>query len=193
RLSRLFGLGDTMTLDAATAHRARQPGSVQGAMVDKLTDELATTRRALVRRIQGWADELEFDDEPALEPGLNAWLALQRKVAANSRQLRDKVRKSMKDQGQNLARLAEVDAVFGPTQASFTSHGFSSPSRVLEQRFLQLLTSAEHHQTPGQARDHWFHRYREVAAALFLAQLDVRLNQVRGLLEACHNVLNNTP
>src|SRR5690554_7792159 len=74
RLSRLFGLGDTMTLDAATAYRARQPGLVQGAVIEKLTDELATTRRALVRRVQTWADELEFEGEPEFEPVVNAWL-----------------------------------------------------------------------------------------------------------------------
>ena len=194
RLSRLFGLGDTMTLDAATAYRARQAGSVQVAMVDKLTDELATTRRALIRRIQGWADELEFDDEPELEPALNAWLALQRKVAANSRQLRDKVRKSMKDQGQNLARLAELDAVFDHTMASYTSQSFSSLSQVLEQRFQQLQTPSEQHQASGQApEDNWFHRYCADAQALLLAELDVRLEPALGLLEACHNEVNNTP
>jgi len=162
-------------------------------MVDKLTDELATTRRALIRRIQGWADELEFDDEPELEPALNAWLALQRKVAANSRQLRDKVRKSMKDQGQNLARLAELDAVFDHTMASYTSQVFSNLSQVLEQRFQQLQTSSEQHQTQGQAPDNWFHRYCEDAQALLLAELDVRLEPALGLLEACHNEVNNTP
>jgi len=193
RLSRLFGLGDTMTLDAATAYRARQPGQVQGAVVDKLTDELATTRRALVRRVHTWADELEFEGEPECEPVLNVWLALQRKIAANSRQLRDKVRKSMKDQSQTLARLAELDAVFDHTMAGYTSQCFSTISQVLEQRFRALQTSDEQPQTSGQASHDWFHRYCEEAQALLLAELDVRLEPVLGLLEACHNEVNNTP
>src|SRR5690554_1323127 len=192
RLSRLFGLGDTMTLDAATAYRARQAGSVQVAMVDKLTDELATTRRALIRRIQGWADELEFDDEPELEPALNAWLALQRKVAANSRQLRDKVRKSMKDQGPKLAHLAELDAVFDQTMAGYTAQCFSHIPKVLEQRFEHRSTTPEQSPTPATTAD-WFHRYCEEAQSLLLAELDVRLEPVLGLLEACHKEVNNTP
>ena len=193
RLSRLFGLGDTMTLDAATAYRARQPGQAQGAVVDKLTAELATTRRALVRRVHTWADELELEGEPECEPVLNAWLALQRKIAANSRQFRDKVRKSMKDQGQTLARLAELDAVFDHTMAGYTGQCFSTVSQVLEQRFRALQTSDEQPQTSGQAPHDWFHRYCEEAQALLLAELDVRLEPVLGLLEACHNEVNNTP
>ncbi|WP_138435307.1 DUF3348 family protein [Marinobacter shengliensis] len=193
RLSRLFGLGDTMTLDAATAYRARQPGQVQGAVIDKLTDELATTRRALVRRVHTWAEELAFEREPEFEPVLNAWLALQRKIAANSRQLRDKVRKSMKDQGQTLARLAELDAVFDHTMAGYTSQCFSTVSQLLEQRFRASQPSIEPPQTAGQAPHDWFHRYCEEAQALLLAELDVRLEPVLGLLEACHNEVKNTP
>src|SRR5690554_5377445 len=99
RLSRLFGLGDTMTLDAATAYRARQPGAVQGAVVNKLTDELATNRRALVHRVHTWADELEFEGEPEFGPVLSSWLALQRKIAANSRQFRIKEGNPLKVRG----------------------------------------------------------------------------------------------
>ncbi|MET4026141.1 hypothetical protein ABIE59_001666 [Marinobacter sp. MBR-99] len=193
RLSRLFGLGDTMTLDAATAYRARQPGPVQDAVVEKLTDELTTTRRALVRRVRTWADDLELEGEPEFEPVLNAWLALQRKIAANSRQLRDKVRKSMKGQSQTLARLAELDAVFDHTMAGYTSQCFSTVSKVLEQRFRTLQTSPEHPNNSGKATGDWFHRYCEEAQALLLAELDVRLEPVLGLLEACHNEVNNTP
>lgn len=193
RLSRLFGLSDTMTLDAATAFRTRQSGYVQGALVDQLTDELATTRRALVRRIHGWADELAFDDELEFEPMLNAWLALQRRIAANSRQLRDKTRKAMKDQGQNLARLAELDAVFDHTMAGYTSQCFANLSQVLEQRFQQLQAPSAENQTSSPTPDNGFHRYCEEAQALLLAELDVRLEPVLGLLEACHNEVNNTP
>ncbi len=193
RLSRLFGLGDTMTLDAATAYRARQPGQVQGAVVDKLTDELVTTRRALVRRIHTWVDELEFEGEPEFEPVLNAWLVLQRRIAATSRQLRDKVRKSMKDQGQALARLAELDSVFDHTIAGYTSQCFAQVTQVLEQQFRQLQAPSDQPHNSSHAPDHWFYRYCEEAQALLLAELDVRLEPVLGLLEACHNEVNNTP
>lgn len=193
RLGRLFGLGDTMNLDAATAYRTRQPGEVQEAMVDRLTDELATTRRALIRRIQEWANELEFEGEPEFEPVQNAWLALRRRITANSRQLRDKVRKAMQTQGQTLARLAELDSVFDHTMAGYTSQSFSQISRVLEQRFQALQTPSEQTQESGQPTENWFHRYCEETQIMLLAELDVRLEPVLGLLEACHNEVNKTP
>lgn len=183
RLGRLFGLGDTMSLDAAIAWRSRHPGSPQAAVVERMTEELATSRRALVRRIEDWAGDVTFDDEPAFEPLQNAWLGVQRKVAATSRQLRDKVRKIMKDQSSALAHLAELDAVFDHAMASYTSQCFAKVPKELEQRF-QTLQNADR---PTPESDNWLHRYCEEARNLLLAELDVRLEPVLGLLEACHN------
>ncbi len=164
-------------------------------MVDRLTEELATIRKALVQRIRGFGSDLEFAGEPELEAALNAWLALQRKVAANSRQLRDKVRKSMKDQGPKLAHLAELDAVFDQTMAGYTAQCFSHIPKVLEQRFEHRSTTPPEQSppTPPATTADWFHRYCEEAQSLLLAELDVRLEPVLGLLEACHKEVNNTP
>ncbi|MGC8120133.1 DUF3348 family protein [Marinobacter sp. VGCF2001] len=192
RLSRLFGLGDTMNLDAATAYRCRQNGFPQSSVIDRLTDELASTRTALIRRIQSLTDELNNGTEPGPEAILNAWLALQRKVAASSRQLRDKVRNAMKDQGHAMARLAQLDAVFDHTMAGYTSQCFAQIPRVLEQRFHSLQTPSDSSPDTGLAPDNRLHRYCEDAQNLLLAELDVRLEPVLGLLEACHNEVNHS-
>lgn len=183
RLGRLFGLGDTMTLDAAIAWRSRCPGSPQPAVIERLTEELATSRRALIRRIEDWAGDVTFDDEPTFEPLQNAWLGVQRKVAATSRQLRDKVRKAMKDQNPALAHLAELDSVFDHAMASYTSQCFATVPKELEQRF-QTLKDAD---SPTPDNNDWLHRYCQEAQNLLLAELDVRLEPILGLLEACHN------
>lgn len=183
RLGRLFGLGDTMSLDGAIAWRSRHPGSPQPAAIERLTGELASSRRALIRRIEHWADKVEFEGEPAFEPLHHAWLGAQRKVAATSRQLRDKVRKAMKDQSPALAHLAELDAVFDHTMASYTSQCFAKVPKELEQRF-QTLKNADR---PTPDADDWLHRYCEEAQNLLFAEMDVRLEPVLGLLEACHN------
>ncbi|MEP3588061.1 MAG: DUF3348 family protein [Marinobacter sp.] len=193
RLSRLFGLGDTMTLDAATAFRSRQRGMDQGPVFEQLTKELSNTRRALRRKVSRYGEEVEPGESLSAEPYLNAWLVLQRKVAASSRQLRDKVRKEMKEHNQNLARLAELDSVFDHTMASFTGQCFSHISKVLEQRFHSLQTPSDSSPDTGIAPDDWLHRYCEEAQNLLLAELDVRLEPVLGLLEACHNEVNNSP
>lgn len=193
RLSRLFGLGDTMKLDAATAHRARQTGFPQPAAVDRLTAELANTRKALIRRIQSFTETLDTGTEPDPETALNAWLALQRKVASSSRQLRDKVRNAMKDQGHAMARLAQLDAVFDHTMAGYTSQCFAQIPRLLEQQFRSLQTPSDASPDTGTAPDNRLLCYCEKAQSLLLAELDVRLEPVLGLLEACHNEVNHSP
>ncbi|WP_100638375.1 DUF3348 family protein [Marinobacter salexigens] len=197
RLGRLFGLSDTLVLDSAIAFRARHPGMDQGSTFERIIQELATTRTALIRKIKQYGDDIEPANEVDVEPWLNTWLTLQRRVTAASRQLRDKTRKAMKDHSQNLARLAELDATFDHAMAGYTSQCFSHISKVLEQRF-HALSSAEQttselsHET-GIAPDDWLHRYCEEAQNLLLAELDVRLEPVLGLLEACHNEVMDSP
>ncbi|TNE98681.1 MAG: DUF3348 family protein [Gammaproteobacteria bacterium] len=192
RLSRLFGLGDTMSLDAAQAHRSRQPGAPQAGTVENLVKELANTRRILVKRLREYGHDVEAAEKPGPEPYINALLATQRKIAATTRQLRDKVRKSMKDQGQTLARLAEMDAVFDHTMASYTGQCFAQIPRVLEQRFQSLRSSFEQDSGSEADPENWLHRYCEEAQNLLLAELDVRLEPILGLLEACHNEVSHT-
>lgn len=193
RLSRLFGLGDTMSLDSAQAFRSRQPGVPQAGTLELLVRELANTRRALAKRARAYGSDIEAGDDTSSEPYINALLASQRKIAATTRQLRDKVRKAMRDQGQTLARLAEIDAVFDHTMAAYTGQCFAQIPRVLEQRFQSLHTSFEQEPASGANPDSWLYRYCEEAQNLLLAELDVRLEPVLGLLEACHNEVSITP
>lgn len=197
RLGRLFGLSDTLVLDSAIAFRTRHPGMNQGPMFERIIQDLATTRTALVRKISTYGDDIEPTDNVDFELYLNSWLTLQRRVVAASRQLRDKTRKAMKDHNQNLARLAELDSTFDHAMAGYTSQCFSHISKVLEQRFHALFpteqtTSDPFHET-GRAPDDGLHRYCEEAQNLLLAELDVRLEPVLGLLEACHNEVMDSP
>ncbi|AZT84946.1 DUF3348 family protein [Marinobacter sp. NP-4(2019)] len=192
RLGRLFGLGNTMSLDAALSFRGGQPTVTQSAVVERLSRELATTRQALIGRIHGYGDDIEREDPVAFETYLNSWLTLQRKIAATTRQLRDKVRKDMKNQGQALARLAELDSVFDHTMAGYTSQCFSQISKVLEQRFQALMTSSGQHREPDTQSGDPLHRYCEEAQNLLIAELDVRLEPVLGLLEACYNEVSDS-
>ncbi|MBU2873576.1 DUF3348 family protein [Marinobacter salexigens] len=187
RLGRLFGLSDTLVLDSAIAFRARQTGMDQRAVFDRVIQELATSRQALIRKIKTYSDDLEPTDCVEFEHYLNSWLTLQRKVIAVSRQLRDKTRKAMKDHSQTLARLAELDATFDHAMAGYTGQCFSHIPKVLEQRFQSLAHDTSC--TPYNG----LHRYCEEAQNLLLAELDVRLEPVLGLLEACQNEVTNSP
>ncbi|BES72727.1 hypothetical protein RE428_37450 [Marinobacter nanhaiticus D15-8W] len=197
RLSRLFGLGDTMKLDAALAYRIRQPATPQPATpqraaLERLVQELASIQRLLVRRIRGYGTDIDIEGQLTAEPYSQALLTTQRKIAATTRQFRDKVRSTLKDQGQDLARLAEVDAVFDHTMAGYTVQCFSRVSTVLEQRFQALESASTQAADPGSEPDDWLRRYCEDTQNLLLAELDVRLEPVLGLLEAFHNEISQT-
>ncbi|WP_417521757.1 DUF3348 family protein [Marinobacter sp.] len=186
RLGRLFGLSETLILDSAITFRARQTGMDQRAVFDRVIQELANSRQALMRKIKTYGDDVEPNDCVDFEHYLNSWLSLQRKAIAVSRQLRDKTRKAMKDHSQTLARLAELDVTFDHAMAGYTSQCFSHIPKVLEQRFQALAQFASC--TP----DDGLHRYCEEAQNLLLAELDVRLEPVLGLLEACQNEVMNS-
>ncbi len=196
-LGRLFGLSDTLALDSAIGFRTRQPGMDQGPAIERVIQELTNTRRALIRKIRSYGSEVEPTDSLEFEPYLNAWTTLQRRVVAASRQLRDKTRKVMKEYNQNLARLAELDSAFDHAMAGYTSQCFSHIPKVLEQRFQALAPApkdlSELSDETGIAPEDWLHRYCEEAQNLLLAELDVRLEPVLGLLEACHNEVANSP
>lgn len=193
RLSRLFGLGDTMKLDAAIAFRTRQPGRPERGTIERLVQELVSTRQVLAKRIHGYGCDIDPDEHPTAESYIHALLAIQRKIAATTRHLRDKVRKAMRDQGPNLARLAEMDTVFDHTMAAYTGQCFAQIPKVLEQRFLALESTYKQASRPDSDPDTWLHHYCEEAQNLLLAELDVRLEPVVGLLEACHNEATHTP
>ncbi|MCG8519982.1 MAG: DUF3348 domain-containing protein [Pseudomonadales bacterium] len=190
RLGRLFGLGDTMNLEAALGFRGR-PGGLGGtATLERLCQELARIRRTLTAKIQQYGDDADHS-APAFAPLQEAYLARQRELAAASRQFRSKVRSALAEQGPALGKLCELDAVFDHTLAAFTSQGFANIPRVLEQRFQALQTSAT--EAPATDAGGWFHQYCEEAQGLLLAELDVRLEPALGLLEAFHNEVSNTP
>lgn len=196
-LGRLFGLSDTLALDSAIGFRTRQPGMDQGPAIERVIQELTNTRRALIRKISSYGSDVEPTDGVDFEPYLNAWITLQRRVIAASRQLRDKTRKVMKEHNQNLARLAELDSAFDHAMAGYTSQCFSHIPKVLEQRFQALAQALQSPsdipQEAGITPGDWLHSYCEEAQNLLLAELDVRLEPVLGLLEACHNEVTHSP
>lgn len=206
RLGRLFGLSDTLTLDSAIAFRARQPGMDQTLAIERIIHELANTRRVLAGKISSYGNDIAPTDSLDFEPYLTAWQTLQRRVIAASHQLRDKTRKVMKEHNPNLARLAELDVAFDRAMAGYTNQCFSHIPKVLEQQFQALsqapsqALSQTRFQAPsdlpheaGIAPGDRLHRYCEDAQNLLLAELDVRLEPVLGLLEACHNEVTNSP
>ncbi|MEC7815368.1 MAG: DUF3348 family protein [Pseudomonadota bacterium] len=185
RLGRLFGLADTMALDKAMSTRNNVSPS-PALPLESLINDLITARRALHQKIREYPQSPVVEARDA-EPDLNAdvllnrWLLLHRKVAATANQLRDRVRKALQSAGGDLARLAELDAVFDHTMAAYASQNFGQVTRVVEQQIAGLFNdTAPCHPDPLQS-------VCTQAQSLLMAELDVRLEPVLGLLEACQH------
>lgn len=157
RLGRLFGLGDTMELDAALAFRAKGQFQPSSDLASKLQHTLSSTRDKLVQRLQLCFNTTASDTTPGLpvlEPGqkpdtgnqaapdvapyLNFYLARQRELAAATRQLRTKVRNAVATTSPAMAHLAQLDTVFDHTLAGYSSQSFATLPALVEKRFHTL-------------------------------------------------------
>ncbi|MDX1458114.1 MAG: DUF3348 family protein [Marinobacter sp.] len=206
RLGRLFGLADTMTLDAALARRkggAEQPGQ---ETADRLQKGLASARQALKEQLEASFSSHESRSAPGLPepregdapdslPDVSRYqrfyLARQREIVAGVRQHRAQIRNTLAKSSPALAQLAELDAVFESTMSNFVGQSFGVIPGILEKRFEALWQA---HQQAHPAEEQapadwmrpgaWLHQFCQDMKTLLLAELDVRLEPVLGLLDA---------
>lgn len=221
RLGRLFGLGDTMDLDSALAFRAKGDFQADPDSIDKLKNDLDVTRSKLVDRLhQSFTNsdanagpslpQPDLDERgeqpPAFTPYQDFYLARQRELAAGTRQLRTRVRNVIATASPTMAHLVKLDTVFDHTLAGYTSQSFATLPTLLEKRFhtlwqgRQQMTFDQQDHDPAQCPVQdwikpggWLHQYCQEMQMLLLAELEVRLEPVIGLLDAFTNEVRNTP
>lgn len=188
RLARLFGLGDTMTLDAATRSQPAVADRAEPVALERLVRGLDDTRISLAAQIDQYGETLLND--PAHtgfgpEPFIEAWLMVQRKITASTRQQRTRIRKAVAARGPSLARLAAMDDVFDHTLAGWSSQCFSQLGDVLTRHFLALQTAASATPADAASSSDWHRQFCNDARQLLRAELEARLEPALGLLEAC--------
>ena len=98
--------------------------------------------------------------------------------------LRRRLRSSLADRSPALAKLAELDIVMEQVVGAQERALLATVGARLEPRFEQLR-GAHDDATPGP----WLERFRQEMRDLLLAELDLRLQPVEGLLEACRQSL----
>jgi hypothetical protein len=100
--------------------------------------------------------------------------------------LRRRLRSSLADRSAALAKLAELDIVMEQVVGAQERALLATVASRLEPRFDALRG------TPGDAPVQpgpWLEQFRQEMRALLLAELDLRLQPVEGLLEACRQSL----
>ena len=96
--------------------------------------------------------------------------------------LRRRLRSSLADRSGALAKLAELDIVMEQVVGAQERTLLATVAARLEPRFDQLRGAQD--DVPSQPGP-WLERFRQEMRGLLLAELDLRLQPVEGLLEAC--------
>jgi hypothetical protein len=100
--------------------------------------------------------------------------------------LRRRLRSSLADRSAALAKLAELDIVMEQVVGAQERALLATVAARLEPRFDQLRGVKD--DVPVQPGP-WLERFRQEMRGLLLAELDLRLQPVEGLLEACRQSL----
>ena len=100
--------------------------------------------------------------------------------------LRRRLRSSLADRSSSLAKLAELDTVMEQVVGAQERALLAGVAGRLEPRFDSLRgTQGDAPSAAATPPGPWLDRFRQEMRSLLLAELDLRLQPVEGLLEAC--------
>jgi hypothetical protein len=143
---------------------------------------------------------VSYDDAIAYEPYRRYHRAHQRDMELQVRPLRTKVREVLANASPALKQLAELDAAFDGILSERESKLLSTLPSLLEKRFKQLQKAHQLTHVDSQTADApdlwmkpggWLARFCGELQAVLVAELDIRLQPVEGLIEALKNNIEN--
>ena len=215
RLSQWLGVSDAITLHAA--HQSIKPvagGMTSGAragVAKALGEDFHRVRTALVKSIMasGVAPPARNNRDRSLlpqpegvaeadagfAPYQQRYLEQQRQMALRIEALRGQVRHAVAA-SPRLVPLAAMDEVLERMFGTREQQLMGTVPVVLERRFEELRTAHELERTAAQQPDDpaawrqpggWLHRFGQELEASLLAEMEVRLQPVTGLMEALNN------
>jgi hypothetical protein len=174
----------------------------RNAMVESIIKKFTASPGSMPFRLPQPKAEL-LESSSAAEPYLKAYLSLQGELEAQVQKLRVKLRHELTQLSPTLAQLAELDAALGDTLALQTRKQLMHIPRLLGSRFQILRqqvkeTTAEPGEETQEHRektqqhdidswmqtDGWLNQFLSEMQSVILAELELRLQPVMGLLEA---------
>jgi hypothetical protein len=202
RLSLWLDWSDAISLSAALngAGAPTPPHAPTGVLppASAIFEEFARVRADLVKSIT--TDGLFTVDKASMKPPTpspdtatdNAmdfspyrrqYLAHQRAMAERIALLRVNVRTALSKRSPSLSRLAALDAVLDEALSARERHLLSHVTPLLEKRFKHLRESHLETMAETQQTD-WWPAYRKDMQHVLLAELDMRLQPIEGMMEA---------
>lgn len=215
QLGRLIGLSDSISLARSLGQLPLKAGDPSVENAGAVRDDLLASRREMMRIIvESFAPQAgstgiqapslsvgtRIEALQTFEPYRRFYSMHQAEMAGAIQSLRQRVRNGVAGFSVELNQLAELDRILGESLSIHTGKLFNLCPKLLEERFKQLLqahrdSSAETNVTephqwlmPGG----WLELFYQDMKELLLAELDVRLQPVFGLLEALDEQTRNT-
>lgn len=199
RLAQWLDFTDAISLSAAlkpvAARGGDGPAGEPCSKMAAVQAEVARVQAALIQSI-GSNEALRGDGVADFSPFHRAYLAQQRSMDGSIGPLRAKVRSALSGLSPALGQLAALDAVMEETLRARERNLFMGLPLLLERRFeqlrrghLALLAEARVEDRPElwTQPGGWLARFRGDMQNVLLAELDLRLQPVLGLIEATGN------
>lgn len=191
RLGQWLSVADVITLRAAhqsiDSPDAARPVRVRAAGTCDVQDALLRVREDLESAVTAREAAAAPEPDTGYAPYHRRYLEHQRRMAMSIGSLRDRVRQALATASPRLARLAELDAVLERMLGRREQQLLSTVPAFLKQRFEQLRGQhpgdAGAVAPPGALPDTFAREFQEA----LLAELDLRLQPVTGMIEALRN------
>jgi hypothetical protein len=180
---RLSAVHQSSRTDAAAAGtpRTNSPAPRVRAAGEELRQARATLAKAIAQVVDTDASD------PGYLPYKRRHLELQRRMELLIPPLRDHLRSALASASPRLRQLAELDAVLEQVVAPREQSLLPTVAGFLEQRFNQLRQG---HASSSDGDKAWLRTFEQDWRDALLAELDLRLQPVTGLLEALTNESN---
>jgi hypothetical protein len=156
---------------------------------EALSADLQRVRSALAGAIAQDPRSLALSPEGS-KPWQQRHLELQRQMEQMIQPLREHVQQALARGSPRLRQLAALDAVMAQALAAREQAVLPTVTTLLERRFVQLRAQANGDGTSEGAAT-WLDDYAGEWRQVLLAELDLRLQPVLGLIEALGNELKN--
>jgi hypothetical protein len=206
RLSQWLAVSDAITLRAAhqsippvaRGRPARAPAAataalgehfqrVRTSLVKAITASPTPSTRAPRERHPAPPGEEAAAPDDGFAPFLQRYLDRQRQMALQIEALRGQVRSVLTKASPRLAPLAAFDAVLEQMLGTREQKLMGTVPQVLERRFDQLHARHSPESDTGASPHGWQQAFGQDMAAALLAELEVRLQPVTGMMEALNN------
>lgn len=165
----------------------------RSAMVQSIIKSFAPDTVTIQLKLYGDKKNESVDDTVSFEPYLRLYTTQQSEMDFQILKLRAQVRQAVTGYSAELAQLAALDAALGDMLLVHTRKLFTVIPKLLKKRFEHLhnehqkmlinKNDMEKQSSPAQSEE-WLKIFYQEMQGLLLAELEVRLQPIAGLIEA---------